>query len=66
MGYLVHGLSILTILCGFDILSPYLIPLPMGMRKKIRNKMKADWKVAKVRRDKNKLKRLQKASVKAA
>jgi hypothetical protein len=33
----------------------------MGMRKKMRNKMKADWKVAKVTRDKNKLKRLKKA-----
>lgn len=29
----------------------------MGMRKKIRNKMKATWKVEKVKRDQNKLKR---------
>ena len=52
---------LLTAITILGILSPYLIPYPMGMRKKMRNKMKADWKVAKVTRDKNKLKRLKKA-----
>lgn len=52
---------LLTEVFILDILSPYLTPYPMGMRKKMRNKMKADWKVAKVTRDKNKLKRLKKA-----
>lgn len=33
------------------------------MRKKGRNKMKAEWKVEKVKRDKNKLKRAIKAGV---
>lgn len=36
------------------------------MRKKIRNQWKADRKVEKVKRDKNKLKRTQKAAAKAA
>ncbi len=38
----------------------------MGMRKKIRNKWKADRKIEKVKRDKNKLKRAIKAAAKAA
>ncbi len=38
----------------------------MGMRKKMRNKWKADRKVEKVKRDKNKLKRLMKAQSKKA
>ncbi len=36
----------------------------MGMRKKSRNKWKADRKVEKVKRDKNKLKRVRKAVAK--
>lgn len=36
----------------------------MGMRKKMRNKMKAQWKVDKVTRDKKKLKRVRKAAAK--
>ncbi len=38
----------------------------MGMRKKMRNKWKADRKIEKVKRDKNKLKRLAKAAIKKA
>ena len=38
----------------------------MGMRKKARNAMKAGWKVAKIKRDKNKLKRIKKAEAAAA
>jgi len=34
----------------------------MGMRKKGRNKMKAQWKLDKVTRDKKKLKRVRKAA----
>lgn len=37
----------------------------MGMRKKVRTKWKADRKIEKVHRDKNKLKRLQKAAAAA-
>lgn len=37
----------------------------MGMRKKVRTKWKADRKVEKVKRDKAKLKRAQKAAAKA-
>jgi hypothetical protein len=38
----------------------------MGMRKKARNAMKAQWKVDKIKRDKNKLKRIKKAAAAAA
>jgi hypothetical protein len=38
----------------------------MGMRKKIRTAMKAQWKKDKVTRDKKKLKRIAKATAKAA
>lgn len=38
----------------------------MGMRKKSRNAMKAQWKIDKVKRDKNKLKRVKKAAAQAA
>ncbi len=38
----------------------------MGMRKKMRNKMKAQWKLDKIKRDKKKLKRVRKVAAEAA